>query len=219
MLDFHVILANLAAKRPIFHSEADFQHALAWELHEHDQEADIRLEKRISLEDSRIHLDLLYRSGEKVIAIELKYKTRAVNLQIGDEGFDLLDQSAQDIGRHDYIKDISRLESYVRKNPQAVGYAILLTNDHLYWKKSKKDNPVDSAFRLDAGRIVQGSVTWNDETAPGTKYKREEPIDLSGEYTIAWHDYCDHGEGKYRQFRYSLVRVAHPRIMVNPSSW
>lgn len=210
MLDVHVILENLAAKRPVFHSEADFQHELAWELHQHDQEADIRLEKRIPMEDSRIHLDLLFRSGEKEIAIELKYKTRAVNLQIGDEGFDLLNQSAQDIGRHDYIKDISRLESYVRKNPQAVGYAILLTNDPLYWRESKKDNPVDSAFHLDVGRTIKGSVAWNDEAAPGTKYNREKPINLWGAYTITWHDYYNHGEGKYRQFRYSFVRVAHP---------
>ena len=38
----HDILTDLAEKRSIFHSEADFQHALAWEMHR--REYDIRLE-------------------------------------------------------------------------------------------------------------------------------------------------------------------------------
>ena len=34
MLDIHQIMADLAKRRPVFHSEADFQHALAWLIHE-----------------------------------------------------------------------------------------------------------------------------------------------------------------------------------------
>lgn len=35
------ILSRLAKKRPIFHSEADFQHALAWEVRGMHVDADI----------------------------------------------------------------------------------------------------------------------------------------------------------------------------------
>ena len=41
-------LAKLAKKRPVFHSEADFQHALAWELQLDDPTAGIRLEKQVA---------------------------------------------------------------------------------------------------------------------------------------------------------------------------
>ncbi len=40
----HKLMADLAAHRPIFHSEADFQHALAWQIHEAMPDCEIRLE-------------------------------------------------------------------------------------------------------------------------------------------------------------------------------
>lgn len=209
MLDIHVILAALANRRPVFHSEADFQHALAWALHEYDQKANVRLEKRVSTASSRVHIDLLFQSQKSALAIELKYKTRAVKLFHADEQFDLLNQSAQDIGRHDFIKDIGRLEHYVQSHPGSVGYALLLTNDRTYWSKSTKQNPVDSAFRLDEGQVLQGSVTWGSMASAGTKHKREEPIILRGRYAISWHDYSCHGEDHCKRFRYALVRVSN----------
>jgi hypothetical protein len=44
MLDLESTLTALAFERRIFHSEADFQHALAWKLHERHPDAKIRLE-------------------------------------------------------------------------------------------------------------------------------------------------------------------------------
>jgi hypothetical protein len=38
------ILSTLAALRPLFHSEADLQHALAWEFHHRWPDADVCLE-------------------------------------------------------------------------------------------------------------------------------------------------------------------------------
>lgn len=204
MLELHFILASLASRRPVFHSEADFQHALAWELHQHDRAANVRLEKRVS---ARVHLDLLVQSLSGELAIELKYKTRAIKLVHGDEQYELLDQSAQDIGRHDFIKDIRRLEDYVEGHAGAVGYAVLLTNDRTYWSESKRPNSVDAAFRLQEGRVVQGAVTWGSNASAGTKLKREVPITLRGEYPISWRDYSSHGEGHDKQFRYVAVRV------------
>src|SRR2546422_1306182 len=119
VLDLREILAGLAAQRPVFHSEADFQHALAWKLHQHDPAANVRLEKRISSFAKRIHLDLLFQSLSCELAIELKYKTRAAKFDHVDEHYDLLNQSAQDIGRHDFIKDIARLEDDVAAHPEA----------------------------------------------------------------------------------------------------
>ena len=99
------MLAKLAKRRPVFHSEADFQHALAWELQLADPTSQIFLEKQVAVDGPRVHLDLLVRGTGHELAIELKYKTRAVKWTHADEVFSLRNQSAQDIGRHDFIKD------------------------------------------------------------------------------------------------------------------
>lgn len=44
------LLNQLALKRPIFHSEADFQHTLAWEVHLSHPAAEVRLERPVKLE-------------------------------------------------------------------------------------------------------------------------------------------------------------------------
>ena len=48
-LDFSVseVLTALAKQRPILHSEADFQHAIAWKIHKRLPRASIRLERPV----------------------------------------------------------------------------------------------------------------------------------------------------------------------------
>jgi hypothetical protein len=59
-LDAVTMLSLLAERRPVFHSERDFQHALAWQIQLAYPEAQIRLEPRPR---RSIHLDLLVRRG------------------------------------------------------------------------------------------------------------------------------------------------------------
>lgn len=44
MIDIATAISSLGRKRPIFHSEADLQHALAWEIHLALPDAAVRLE-------------------------------------------------------------------------------------------------------------------------------------------------------------------------------
>jgi hypothetical protein len=203
----HSVLALLAKRRPVFHSEADFQHALAWQMHISSPDADIRLEKQVATAGSRVHIDLLLQSKVGQIAIELKYKTRSAKLSHADEVYFLRNQSAQDIGRHDFLKDIQRLEKYVEDHQQAVGFAILLTNDRTYWLESKKKDSVDSEFRVHEGRVLQGGATWGVKASAGTKHKREEPIKLQGNYKVQWLGYSSFGSGIADEFHYALLRV------------
>ena len=179
------VLATLSERRPVFHSEADFQHALAWQMQLADPAAQIFLEKQVAVDGPRVHLDLLVRGTDYELAIELKYKTRAVKWIHDDEVFALRDQSAQDVGRHDFIKDIQRLEKYVQARPGSVGIAILLTNDRTYWTVSKKVDSVDAAFRLHEGRVISGGVTWGNKASSGTKRNRETVIKLPGTYKMS----------------------------------
>jgi hypothetical protein len=66
----------LRKSRGVFHSEADFQHALAWAIHVSDPSVHIRLETR---PEPGMRLDLLVSRPElgEHLALELKYLTAA----------------------------------------------------------------------------------------------------------------------------------------------
>ena len=75
MLDIDGLMASLADRRKVFHSEADFQHALAWRIQQAMPESQIRLEVDVlQVERRRRFLDIWL--PVEGIAIELKYKTR-----------------------------------------------------------------------------------------------------------------------------------------------
>ena len=84
MLDMDGLMGSLADTRKVFHSEADFQHALAWRIHQAMPESQVRLEVDVmQVEHRRRFLDIwLPLEG---IAIELKYKTRGLELEQDDE--------------------------------------------------------------------------------------------------------------------------------------
>ena len=53
MLDIDGLMTELSRTRKVFHSEADFQHALAWQIREHMPECEIRLEFNPAPEEVR----------------------------------------------------------------------------------------------------------------------------------------------------------------------
>lgn len=136
-------------------------------------------------------------SKDTIIAIELKYKTR-----------DLLDQSAQDVGRYDFLRDIQRLEQIVLDRDDIEGYAIFLTNDSAYWSPPRNTQTVDASFRIHQGRILTGELGWGSGASKGTMHGREETIHIKGVYNLQWEDYSQPSrESSYGKFRYLLVKV------------
>jgi len=208
MIDIHRILRNLAAKRPVFHSEADFQHALAWELHSTFPNFDTRLELPMTISDRDIHLDIQLSGGDRSLGIELKYKTRALSLEINGEWFRLKDQAAQDIARYDFIKDLHRLEELCLTAAGMTGLAVFLTNDSAYWKPPRTRSTVDAAFRLHEGREAIGRLAWGNAASAGTRRGREEPITLMGTYRMRWMDYSRPTPSPRGTFRYLAVSVS-----------
>jgi hypothetical protein len=89
------VLTALANQRRIFHSEADFQHAIAWEIHKHLPSVSVRLERPVEVShmNKRLHVDIWIEQDDMILAIELMYKTRALQAHIGNERFDLRSQT------------------------------------------------------------------------------------------------------------------------------
>ena len=207
MIDVHEIMSQLSHKRPVFHSEADFQHAFAWDLHTAIPQCTIRLELPLEVGGKRLHLDLWASTAGTSVAIELKYKTRALSVEVAGERFLLRDQAAQDLARYDFIKDIERLERITAIRRGAKGYAVFLTNDSAYWKNPGNVRTVDAAYRIHDGRMVRGYLAWSPRASSGTIKGRERPIGLRGEYRIAWHDYSSPAPSTYGSLRYVVVSV------------
>ena len=72
MIDLHGTMVRLAKVRPVFHSEADFQHALAWQLREEYPHLSIRLEYRRPQLTLRGYIDVWASTTDEPAAIELK---------------------------------------------------------------------------------------------------------------------------------------------------
>lgn len=200
-------LNELSKVRSVFHSEADFQLAFAWELQKLSPDLSIRLEYKPPQIEARIYLDVWASSKNASYAIELKYKTRGLRVE-GVETFDLLDHRAQDIGRYDFLKDIQRLEQIVAARPNTIGYAILLTNDSTYWSASKSRATVDASFRIHQGKAINGVLGWGQGASQGTMKSRENPVALRGEYVMDWKDYSVIDESTYGKFKYLLIKVS-----------
>lgn len=205
--DIKEILKKLFKERPIFHSEADFQFALAWKIKELNPESKIRLEMRSDNFDRKEYLDILVELDNKKYPIELKYKTKKLDYEWNDkddkEKFNLSNQGAQDNGRYDFIKDISRIERIV--DSISIGYAIFLTNDKSYWEASKnveQSGYVD--FRLDTNKqyLKNGKLKWGENITHSVNSGRKNELNLNGKYKLEWNNTENELE-----FKYLLVEV------------
>ena len=203
-LDIHGVMAELAERRPIFHSEADFQFALAWRIATMKRDGEVRLEKPFRRDDKTRYLDIWLPTAR--IPIELKYCTRDLSVEHAGEAFALKNQSAHDLRRHDFIADLVRLEGLVSQGcASAEGYAVFLTNDPLYWQPGKRETR-DEAFRLHDGRRLKDRMAWRGHPSKGTTEGRESALCLRNRYDLRWKRYFVL-PGKYGEFRYLAVKV------------
>ncbi len=205
-LDIHSLMQRLAESRPIFHSEADFQFALAWNIKEAMPDCEVRLEFK-PFPDESMFLDIwLPTIGT---AIELKYIRARIGLEYGGEWFSLK-EGASDIERYDFLKDISRIERVVAdREGTNRGYSILLTNTPSCWKQpnTNRKPTIFEAFRIHEDRHVRANeeLAWAVGSKPGKE--REAQITLANPYTMRWQNYYDFGIRGNSQFRYLAVSI------------
>lgn len=207
-LDIPQLLTDLAARRPVFHSEADLQHELAWHLREVHPDLHVRLEYPLARPRNGA-IDILVRNGGQAMALELKYLCQRVEYQVDGEPFALKPQGAQDIRRYDVLKDVWRMEQFLATRPAASAAVLVLSNDRSYWEGRKKAGATDAAFELHEGRTVTGILDWAPHTGAGTKRGREAAINLKGEYRMTWTGY-PRIDGPFGEFRFLYLPVERP---------
>lgn len=209
-MDINFVLEQLLSEKRIYVSEADFQFAFAWKIKELYPDATVRLEYIPWLFDVNMHIDIVVFDQGRMIPIELKYKTKLINITINGEYLYLKNHSAQDVGRYDFLSDIQRLERLIESNlyPVDDAYAIMMTNDAGYWNKSIRSGtvnpPVDDEFRIHEGAVLAGNRCWKENAGAGTKKNRENPISLKGAYKVSWMPY--EPEDKCL-FKYAVIKI------------
>ncbi|MET8036684.1 hypothetical protein ACFWA4_25960 [Streptomyces sp. NPDC060011] len=201
------VMAQLARRRPIFHSEADLQHAFAQSLWELAPDVRSRLEVPQRAEDKAEYLDLLCIGPSVSTAIEFKYFTRRWAGAAGTpaEEYELKDHAAADLARLHFVRDIVRLERFCRRSDQN-GFAILLTNAASLWSVPGRgrEQSRDRDFRIHEGRELVGKLLWAEGTYEGNT------CTLHGRYPLRWEPYSQQA-GAGGEFRYLVVPVSPER--------
>lgn len=194
-VDLHELLRGLASVRPVFHSEADFQLAFAWQVQRRDPAMRVRLETRPA---PGVHLDLAFTRTDlgRTTAIELKYLTRAWVGDVDGEHYELKDHGAQDVRAYDVVKDVVRVEKFIAGRAGAEGAVIVLANDPSYWRPAKLNDASNAAaFRVSEGVLLTGSRAWGLNTGSGTMKGRVDVLEVAGRYDLQWADYSRLADG------------------------
>ena len=209
-VDLGSLLQRLAGRRPVFHSEADFQHAFAWEAHSMDPQLRVRLETH---PEPGVRLDLLLSRADldRHTAVELKYLTASWVGDVAGEHFELKNHGAQDVRAYDAVKDIGRLERFVAGKQNWNGVFIALTNEPSFWRPVTHGRATNAdAFRIYEGVTLTGSRRWGPNTGPGTMRGREVAIDLQGSHPLTWRDYAKVDNQARGAFRALALEVPAP---------
>lgn len=209
-MDLQIVIESLRKNRPVFHSEADFQFALAWEIKTHYPNYDVRLEYPCTNDrGERIYVDILVRNKCGSYPIELKYKTKErIIRNCAGEDFNLREHGAENLSKYDFVKDICRIESIVAElDCFKQGYTLWLTNNLSYCRAPRNFDAGYAAFSVHQGAQKTGTMDWGETMSESTKKGRTDALVLRGKYTIDWKEYSNltGGNGK---FKYSLVKIS-----------
>jgi hypothetical protein len=158
--------------------------------------------------DSNIRIDIVVEKRGKYIPIELKYKTKSTEedtiVRFGKliKAKLLKDQSAQNINRYLFWKDVERIET-IKKHFQpniVAGFCIFLTNEGNYTKTPKG---ASASFTMETENQRPKKLDWEGEVADSTRSKYPKIV-LEKEHTIKRWDTI---ENEGITFHYCIVEV------------
>lgn len=205
-------LNTLSQTRPIFHSEADFQHELAIALRDNGYACrlEVPFVMRVNGEDTNLELDILViEEGDKKTAIELKYVKKRYEGTHGNEHFDLANSWGTNLSRFDCFADLQRVSALVDAGEATKGFAIFLTNQESAWENDvTQSENLGAQFSIHEGRqLVVGDVlNWTGKPYQGNVGTRRLPpycpIRINQNINFNWRDYHNN---ENTCFRYLLL--------------
>lgn len=209
----NAIIMSMAKTRPVFFSEADFQHSLAIELKTRGYA--VYLEYPLVINSKEYHIDIVVEDQGLLYPIELKFKTNAATCAGLFCDIILKNHGAHDINRFLFWKDVDRIELLKRVFEKKIseGYVIMLSNDDNYWNVPQKTTRKDQMFLLHPMQIVQ-CISWvNTLNAPNYQTKKATYLSfhLKNAYRIPdWLPYSkafDINHNPTQEFRFLTLTI------------
>ncbi len=235
---FENSVLKLQDKRKIFHSEDDLKLSLAITIKEFYPEFEIRLEKpttinMISVDGEktvvRAPIDIIvYDKNGKSVPIELKYKTKKLEIEHNGELYSLTNHGATDIGRYSFRKDIYRIEQYLSTEKNSdIGFIFILTNEDNYINNNVElKETFDKHFTCHQNGLFEKKYKgWNYSKIDKTKYVKSNNtwkyinqnkkhwtctndksyiLELNNNYPINWKEYS---KFKNHEFKFCVIKV------------
>jgi hypothetical protein len=213
----HQLLSQLGKRRPVFHSEADFQHELAQELATGGFSS--RIEKPLHIKINGVtvkaEVDLLILKGDnnEQTAIELKYVTGALEVRHTEESFNLCNNWGTNLSRFDCLADLQRVRAMIESGHATKGYTIFLTNVEEAWNRDVTSrNLMGMQFSIHEGRHLTHGTTldWHPPQPRVKSVSRKRlapyaPIIIPKDQTINWTNYSHFNATNNSRFRYLLL--------------
>lgn len=196
--DIETILIDFAKNKKLFLNEAQFQFELALEIKKQFPSLVVHLEYPSLKGNSNgkyCYYDIVVQENNEFYVIELKYKTKDQVILYKGSNYLLKNHAAQDLGRFDYLNDVSRIENWQSNNQgkQFVGgCAIILTNDAVYWEKDGYGYIYKDFALKDNTTTVAGTKNWpQGSSATSVGQSRLCGLNLKNTYKLNWHNYCN----------------------------
>lgn len=223
---------DVGKKQKLFFNERDLQVNLACFLKEKGYNVELEykvsiafLIEKLGLKDKQdqwkkqifpwnekeLAIDIVVRKGNDWLPIELKYKTKSVTLSVHERFGEeykkeceiIKNQSAQDLGRYGFWKDVRRLEitSAAFKNVVG-GIAVFYTNDKNYVECPKSNSGKLAQYRdfaMNVNERKKGEMAWrhNEDDGKfenGEKGKEYPNFSISNSYQFEYEEldvgYC-----------------------------
>lgn len=211
-------MASLAERRPVFHSEADFQHELAMEISRtgFGVRLEIPYEVNLNNEHITVELDLLLLNArtEHKTAVEIKYVKSAVTVEHNEESFNLKKTWGTNLPRFDCLADFQRVGQLKAAGIVDFAFAIFLTNSASAWTDNVGESEIMARqFSIHEGRQMYAGALLNwvpaDPPVGSVSARRLHPyapINIPQPATCTWANYSDFQQ-RNGSFRYLLLEV------------
>ena len=206
----------LENNKKLMFNERDLQMHLALYLLNTQKYTNVHMEYYVPYEklsnyvwNNELRLDIVVEYNGEFCPIELKYKTKQGKEDLDIKRFGeslegvviLKNQSAQDLARYDFWKDIRRIELVKgRFEKVSGGLAIFVTNDPAYKKSPRKDSN-NLHFSLEGGTHSK-KKNWVDNKRPCAENRPN--FEVNKDYEIRWDNYTI---GKETNFHYCIVSI------------
>ena len=136
-----------------------------------------------------LSIDVVVEKDGAFAAIELKYATRPVDVNITRLGEPLKtdclivkDQAASDLIMYNYWKDVRRVELLTRCYPAVKGgVALLITNNVTYWREPQPASGYRAFSTYEGNTLRPGLLEWDKNTAASVLRKHPD-FELGGTF-------------------------------------